>query len=357
LRLLRQINSKQKFFMKRFYTSLPVIILLTLINVSKAFAQGVGINSTGAAPHPNALLHVDVGATTRGFLVTGNTIGGASVPNLGAGRRLMFYPGKSALRAGVVSGTQWDDVNVGHASVALGENTIASGTWSIATGNLTIASGFNSTAMGLLTTASGPYSTAMGVSTIASGEYSFAAGRRVSTNNHSGAFFFGDDDPYNKGVRSIGFDNQFAARFNGGYYFISSDAGADIGVQVLAGGNSWVSMSDENRKENFVPLNGNEILEKIRDIKFSSWNYKTQDPKVHRHYGIMAQDFYKAFGNDKFGSIGNDTTVNPIDMLGIDMAAIQALEKRTALLSQEIKDLKNEMAELKLRLAKLDKQE
>lgn len=69
----------------------------------------------------------------------------------------------------------------------------------------------------------------------------------------------------------------------------------------------------------------------------------------------MAQDFYSAFGKDKFGAIGNDTTVNPIDMIGIDMAAIQALEKRTALLSQENKDLKNELDDLKLRLAKLEK--
>ena len=342
--------------MKKIYAPLLVIILLTIIIVSKSFAQGVGINSTGAAPHADALLHVDIGAsTTKGFLVTGNSVGYSSVPNLGSGQRLMFYPGKSAFRVGVVYGTQWDDVNVGNASIAIGENTIASGTRSTAMGELTVASGFNSTAMGGFTTASGGYSTAMGVSTTASGLYSFAAGTRVSTNNHSGAFFFGDGDPYNKGVRSIGFNNQFAARFNGGYYFISSDAGADIGVQVLAGGNSWVSMSDENRKENFAPLNGEDVLQKIKDIKFSSWNYKTQDPKVHRHYGIMAQDFYKAFGNDKYGRIGNDTTVNPIDMLGIDMAAIQELEKRTALLSQENKDLKDEMAELKLIVARLEK--
>ena len=54
----------------------------------------------------------------------------------------------------------------------------------------------------------------------------------------------------------------------------------------------------------------------------------------------MAQDFYKAFGKDKYGTIGNDTTVNPVDMLGIDMAAIQALEKRTVALSAENKKLK-----------------
>ena len=54
----------------------------------------------------------------------------------------------------------------------------------------------------------------------------------------------------------------------------------------------------------------------------------------------MAQDFYKAFSHDQFGRIGNDITVNPIDMTGIDMTAIQALEKRTV-------DLKNDNESLK----------
>ena len=92
--------------------------------------------------------------------------------------------------------------------------------------------------MGSRTHVSGRNATAISNSTTASGDFSIAAGRRVSTNQKKGAFFFGDSDPNNKGMRLIGFNDQFAARFNGGYYFISSDAGADIGVQVLAGGNA-----------------------------------------------------------------------------------------------------------------------
>ncbi|MBA2249133.1 MAG: tail fiber domain-containing protein [Chitinophagaceae bacterium] len=209
--------------------------------------------------------------------------------------------------------------------------------------------------MGEITTASGFATTAMGNNTTASGDYTFAAGTKVSTNNHAGAFFFGDSDPHTKGVRNIGINDQFAARFNGGYYFISDDAGADIGVQVLPGGNAWVAICDKNRKENFEPLNGDDVLQKIARINFTSWNYKMQDAKKYRHYGIMAQDFYNAFGHDKYGTIGNDTTVNPIDMIGIDMTAIQALEKRTSTLDSENKDLRNEIAELKTRLMKLEK--
>lgn len=91
-------------------------------------------------------------------------------------------------------------------------------------------------------------------------------------------------------------------------------------------------------------------------IPFSSWNYKGQDATTFRHYGIMAQDFYAAFGKDKYGIIGNDTTVNPVDMIGVNMAAIKALEQRTEkieTLQNENTILKNENASVKQQLQQL----
>jgi hypothetical protein len=64
----------------------------------------------------------------------------------------------------------------------------------------------------------------------------------------------------------------------------------------------------------------------------------------------MAQDFYHAFGKDAIGVIGNDTTINQQDFLGVNLIAIQALEKRTRQISEqqeEIDALKKEIAELK----------
>ncbi len=123
-----------------------------------------------------------------------------------------------------------------------------------------------------------------------------------------------------------------------------------------------MSICDKNTKENFQPLNGEDVLQKFSKINFSSWNYKKQDPKIYRHYGIMAQDFYNAFGKDKYGTIGNNTSVNPIDMIGIDMAAIKALEKRTADLKvdgerqrAEGEKLKSENDQLKNEVAGLNK--
>lgn len=102
------------------------------------------------------------------------------------------------------------------------------------------------------------------------------------------------------------------------------------------------------------PLNGEEVLQKFSNINFSSWNYKQQDPALYRHYGVMAQDFYAAFGQDSYGTIGNDTTVNPVDMIGIDMTAIKALEKRTTELRLQNQQLKTQNEKLAMQNGKLE---
>ena len=342
------------------------LIFCTLIFVClTAITQNVGIGTT--TPNAAALLHIDAGSSTKGFLITGTYNISSSVPDLGGGARFMFYPNKAAIRAGYVSSTQWDNANVGVGSTAFGYLTTASGTYStsvgsgsIASGNYSTAmgysnnaSGFSSTALGAGTIASGDYSTSMGQGTIASGDNSFTAGRDVSTNNQKGSFFFGDSDPSNRGLRIVSLPNQFAARFNGGYYFISSNAVADIGVRVTPGGNSWSAISDVHRKENFLPIIGESVLNKITAIPLTTWNYKGQE-KTFRHYGPMAQDFFAAFGKDDFGIIGCDTLINQQDFLGINLIAIQALEKRTEQLQKENEELKARLDKLEKLLSKRD---
>ena len=92
--------------------------------------------------------------------------------------------------------------------------------------------------------------------------------------------------------------------------------------------------SDKTKKESFQPVDGEEVLGKIRGLELSSWNFIDHDPKKFRHYAPMAQDFYAAFGNDGIGQIGSETTINSGDMAGILMIAVQALEKRTAELNR-----------------------
>lgn len=136
--------------------------------------MGIGTS----APSGTAVLHVDLGASTAdGVLVTGTYGAGSTVPNLGAGSRLMFYPGKGAFRAGGVLGAQWDNALVGDYSVALGGSNIASGLSSMALGALTVAAGDYATAMGAITVASGVAATATGFESDAEAYASVAIGR------------------------------------------------------------------------------------------------------------------------------------------------------------------------------------
>src|SRR5256885_1451438 len=60
-----------------------------------------------------------------GWAATG-TFGTGAIPVAGPGVRLMWYPHKAALRGGGIPGSQWEDVNIGNYSVALGSGTTAS---------------------------------------------------------------------------------------------------------------------------------------------------------------------------------------------------------------------------------------
>src|SRR5262249_54086004 len=101
-------------------------------------------------------------------------------------------------------------------------------------------------------------------------------------------------------------------------------------VTVIQGQVAFTASSDKTQKENFQPVDGEEVLNKIRIFKLSSWIFIGHDPKGFRHYGPMAQDFFAAFGYDGVGQIGTETTINSGDLAGILMIAVQALEKRTA---------------------------
>lgn len=125
---------------------------------------------------------------------------------------------------------------------------------------------------------------------------------------------------------------------------------------------SWQGLvSDKHRKENFLTISGEDILQRFRSLELGSWNYRGEQ---HRHYGIMAQDFNAAFGKDALGNIGSDSTLQISDLAGVAYLAIQALEKRTdelqqtqAALTQAIEELKKSRSEeedLRKRLERLE---
>jgi hypothetical protein len=141
--------------------------------VLKNGSVGIGTNT----PEASSLLNVSSGNNySKGFLVSGTTDLSATVPNLGGGSRMMFYPGKAAFRVGKVFSDEWNDLNVGRMSVALGYGTVASAATSTAMGDRFQATFETSTAFGYRTEATAFATTAMGATTVASGKVSTAMG-------------------------------------------------------------------------------------------------------------------------------------------------------------------------------------
>ncbi|MCB0519685.1 MAG: tail fiber domain-containing protein [Lewinellaceae bacterium] len=99
-----------------------------------------------------------------------------STPVSGAGTRLMWIPAKSAFRAGVVSGTQWDNINVGTNSfVGGGENNKALGSSSFVGGG-----GNNEALEAYCFVGGGNFNTASGLSAFVGGGDSNTAGGHFS---------------------------------------------------------------------------------------------------------------------------------------------------------------------------------
>ena len=310
---------------------------------------GLRTTATGAIDFSNS----------EGFVASapGNATG--VIPESGAGKRLMWYPGKFAFRAGRVSGSQWDDSYVGEGSVAMGENTTAQGAYSAAMGYGSTASGYTSAAMGGFNTASGDYSVAMGLASVASGTSSLAVGESNSAlgigsvalgyrarAQGNGSFVFADRSSGTY-FGALG-ANQFRVRAAGGVGFYTSP-GATTGVELHPGSGSWSSLSDVNAKENFHDIDGEGILDELTRLPVRTWNYKSQ-PTTIRHAGPTAQDFKAAFGLGE-----SDRQISAVDADGIALAAAKALEARTRVLMEENEVLAKENAQLRERLAEFER--
>ncbi|MEO5968140.1 MAG: tail fiber domain-containing protein, partial [Ferruginibacter sp.] len=244
----------------------------------------------------------------------------------------------------------------GNYSTAMGFETEATGTWStaagwrsksvgsasVAMGISAIASGGTSVALGRFVEASGDYSVSIGEGTKATGDYSSAFGSNVSTDARRGSFIIGDYSPTSVGNRKSSTTNQFTTVFGGGYRMFTNSS-ATIGVNLNANGNSWSTISDSTKKENYLKADGKKVLSSIKNMRLGSWNYKGQDPGTYRHYGPMAQEFYANFGKDKFGTIGNDTSIASADIDGVMMIAIQELSKENDELKARLKALEEKL--------------
>jgi hypothetical protein len=117
------------------------------------------------------------------------------------------------------------------------------------------------------------------------------------------------------------------------------------GARLTSAGD-WTNASDENLKENFSKVDGEELLEKIEELPISRWNYKIESDVDH--IGPTAQDFKRTFG------VGSDgKTISTIDPSGIALVAIKELSKQNRELKDENWDLKKRIDDLAQKVEKL----
>jgi hypothetical protein len=313
----------------------------------------------------------------------GNASLAGKIPVQGAGTRFMWYASRGALRFGRVNGNNandWDDANVDDFTFAGGNNVKASGYGAFAFGDLVsvtsvvgvgfgsgvtvngtagfsagasnTVNGFCGTAMGYTNRANGQGSVALGYRVSAANDYCVALGYRATNNGFEGTMVMGDESTTDS-VRNTA-NNQFAARYAGGYRFYTkatTNGIANTGVFLSTNSNAWGSISDSTKKENYLEADKEYFLQKLTGLRLGSWSYK--DDEGNRHYGPMAQEIFAAYGQDDYGKIGCDTILTTADMDGIMMIMLQGLEKRTSVQKEENLALKARVNNLSGEMAKV----
>lgn len=182
--------------LKKLFLALTFWLALheSFLRAQTVSAPPLTINSTGTNP-------VDFEFRADGTLVArgNNGVGSLLSVDQVAGSQMLWYPGKSAFRAGIMDGWdayKWSDANIGTASVAmgncveaaaycsvsLGAYTTASSNYDIAIGFGNLSNGWASTSLGWSTSSIGWITTSFGYSTIASGNAATALGYQTTAN-------------------------------------------------------------------------------------------------------------------------------------------------------------------------------
>ncbi len=142
-------------------------------------------------------------------------------------------------------------------------------------------------------------------------------------------------------------NNTVTMRATNGFSFFTGNGTA--GAQLAPGATAWSVLSDRNAKKNFAPVHGSIILEKLARVPIEQWNYKWEADSDVPHIGPMAQDFKAAFypGDD-------DKSISTLEFDGVELAAIQGLNRKLDEKDARIQEQAAQIASLKARLDKLE---
>jgi hypothetical protein len=304
------------------------------------------------------------------FVATGNLGIGVS-PMQGKGYRTSWDSYKGAFRSGYAD-NEWDDANVGFFSWAGGSNSTAIGLYALAFGDTNSAESTSSivfgsgnqvkgaagfaagagnrvcdtygVAFGNKAQSGGPLingkcdpdsfnlrglaAVAIGYNVTADQDHTTAMGKFASNNGFAGTFIWSDGSATASAdtFRNTA-NNEFAARATGGFRFRTNLTGT-TGCNLPAGSGVFNCTSSRTTKENFLAVDGDDVLNRLREVPVSSWNYITEGSGV-RHLGPMAEDFHQAFG------LGTDSkSIGVQDLAGVSLVAVKALEARATKLQE-----------------------
>jgi len=129
-------------------------------------------------------------------------------------------------------------------------------------------------------------------------------------------------------------NQQMQCRFQNGYNFYTNTT-LTTGVQLLTGGNGWVTVSDTNMKEDIKAVDIKSIYEKIDELPVITYKYKNDETKQLR-LGTSANIFNELFGDKLFttNKVDDINYINNADVTYICLAVIKQLK-------QEIEELKS----------------
>jgi hypothetical protein len=113
----------------------------------------------------------------------------------------------------------------------------------------------------------------------------------------------------------------------------------------LSAGGTWTNGSSRSFKENFQPLDGGNLLEKIEQVPVESWNYRDTE---ERHIGPVAEDFVSAFdvGTTLDDGSRDNKYLSTMDVAGVALAAVKELMKKNQNLEEQVRLLEARLAEL-----------
>lgn len=182
-------------------------------------------------------------------------------------------------------------------------------------------------------TAAQAYSTGLNAGNAAVGSnatanQTWASNNAIMTNGYSGAMSANNsaanilNSQYGNQLNAWAAENSASAASSGGW-------GQMAGMLGSAAITQW---SDKTKKEDKAPVDENAVLKAIRKTPVEQWKYKDGVEDGGHHIGPYAQDVQKNLG-EKAGPGGR--MIDLVSLNGINMAAIQALDKKVQKLEKK----------------------